>query len=93
MSLSDAQKATIYKAIKAVAFADNGDLAKDAIDDDEVVNALRLLVRIISEKEYLLSRIEYLKGIIDRLEADPCRTCGEPRKHKIPPDSTDDPGQ
>lgn len=49
MELSDAQKATIEKARKAVKFADNGDPTKDAIDDDEVVDALRLLVKIIDD--------------------------------------------
>jgi hypothetical protein len=49
MDLSDAQKATIEKARKAVKFADNGDPAKDAIDDDEVLDALRLLVQIIDD--------------------------------------------
>ena len=45
MDLSGAQKATIEKTRKAVKFADNGDPIKDAIDDDEIVDALRLLVR------------------------------------------------
>ena len=45
MELSDAQKATIEKCRKAVKFADNGDPIKDAIDDDEILDALRLLVR------------------------------------------------
>jgi len=50
-SLSDAQKATIEKARKAVKFADNGDPVKDAIDDDEMLAALRLLAQIIDDEK------------------------------------------
>lgn len=51
MELNDAQKATIEKCRKAVRFADNGDPVKDAIDDDEIVDALRLLVRLADSGE------------------------------------------
>lgn len=49
MNLSDAQKAIVEKARKAVRFAENGDPVKDAIDDDEIVDALRLLVQVADE--------------------------------------------
>jgi hypothetical protein len=42
----------LEKVITAVKYADNGDPVKDAIGDDEVVDALRLLVRL---KEHIES--------------------------------------
>jgi hypothetical protein len=42
----------LEKVIKAVRFAENGDPIKDAIDDSEVVDALRLLVQL---KEHIES--------------------------------------
>lgn len=48
--LTDAQKKFVEKIRKAVSFVSNGDPLSDAIDDDEVVIALRLLLDIVDDK-------------------------------------------
>jgi hypothetical protein len=45
--MDDPDRELMVKVRKAVEYEDNGDPAKDAIDCDEMVDALRLLVEIV----------------------------------------------
>ena len=48
--LDDTERALLETCRKAVAYDDNGDPAKDAIDEDEMIDAMRLLLRIVDAK-------------------------------------------
>lgn len=45
--LDDVDRYLLVKVRKAVAFEDNGDPAKDVIDESEMIDAMRLLLSII----------------------------------------------
>jgi hypothetical protein len=45
--MDDVDRALVAKVREAIAYEDNGDPAKDVIDDDEMIDAMRLLLQII----------------------------------------------
>jgi hypothetical protein len=45
--MDDVDRALVVKMRKAIAYEDNGDPAKDVIDYDEMIDAMRLLLQII----------------------------------------------
>lgn len=47
--LDDLDRALLVKAREAIQYDDEGDPIKDAIDEDEIVDALRLLLKVTSK--------------------------------------------
>jgi hypothetical protein len=45
--MDDLDRRLVAKVRKAIAYEDDGDPAKDAIDYDEMIDAMRLLLQII----------------------------------------------
>ena len=45
--MDDVDRELIAKVREAIEYEDNGDPAKDVIDDDEMIDAMRLLLQII----------------------------------------------
>lgn len=45
--MDDVDRALVAKVREAISYEDNGDPAKDVIDYDEMIDAMRLLLQII----------------------------------------------